>query len=150
MSRRGSAPPGSGPDRLRLSRQEFLEEVCGRNTFRRPDAALHSTLPVAVALVLYALLGVKRHDRLKAAFAFLLGWAGHVVTDALTHGSDARLLLWPLSRWRFESPVSYRERGRYGRLFTLTEHAVLLAVAARMLRPQAERGSLLSRTGTGR
>jgi hypothetical protein len=51
-----------------------------------------------------------------------------VASDVLTHGSDARPPLWPLSRWRFESPVSYRERDRHGLPFTVVEHAVLLAL----------------------
>lgn len=116
------------------SRRDFLEEVCGRSIFRGPDAALHSVLSATVSLVLYAALGARRYDRQRSAFAFLLGWAGHTVTDALTHGSDARPLFWPVSNWRFESPVSYRERERYGRVFALAEHAALLIVTARMLR----------------
>lgn len=116
----------------RHSRQDFLKEVCGRSVFRKPDAALHSTLPVTIALALYAVPGIKKPGN--PLHAFLLGWAGHVAVDALTHGSDARPLLWPLSRWRFESPVSYRERERYGKPFTLVEHASLLIVAALMLR----------------
>jgi membrane-bound metal-dependent hydrolase YbcI (DUF457 family) len=132
-------PAGIGTTWLRArrrmySRKDFLKEVCGRGAFREPDAALHSALPVAVALLLYAVLGTERREQRKLALAFLLGLAGHVATDILTHGADARPLLWPLSGWRFESPVSYRERERYGRLFTLAEHAVLLMVAARMLR----------------
>lgn len=111
------------------SRQDFLKEVCGRSVFRKPDAALHSALPVAVALC--ALPSIKKPG--SSLSAFLLGWTGHVVADALTHGSDARPLLWPVSGWRFESPVSYRERGRYGRLFTLFEHIALVVAAERVL-----------------
>lgn len=117
--------------RARWSRTDFEEQVCGRSLFRRPDAALHSVLPVAATLALYRLSGTR--DR--TPLAFLLGWAGHVVKDTLTHGSDARPLFWPVSGRRFESPVSYRERGRYGVPFTLAEHAALLFVVWRMLRP---------------
>ena len=114
--------------RRRYSRENFLKEVCGRNVFRKPDAALHSALPVAISLLTYTALGVARHDPRRALLAFLLGWAGHVTADILTHGSDARPLLWPVSRRRFHSPVSYRERERHGRMFTFTEHATLLVV----------------------
>ncbi|CAN5684102.1 hypothetical protein BH24ACT22_BH24ACT22_13350 [soil metagenome] len=119
--------------RRRYSRTDFLKEVCGRDAFRRPDATLHSALPVALALLLYAAFKIKRHDRREAVLSLLLGWTGHVATDTLTHGSDARPLIWPLSKWRFVSPVSYRERERHGLAFTLTEHAILLMVAARKL-----------------
>jgi len=117
----------------RFSRSAFYGEVCGRRRFGLPDAALHSTVvPTAPALALAAWGPRGRSTR--HVTAFLLGWAGHLVTDFATHGSDARPPLWPLSRWRFESPVSYRERGRYGLLFTLIEHAALLAFAYRALR----------------
>ncbi|MGB3635738.1 MAG: hypothetical protein WA982_17010 [Rubrobacteraceae bacterium] len=119
--------------KLRYSRQDFLKEVCGREVFRKPDAALHSALSVAFALTIYAGLGAKERAWRKATLSLLLGWAGHVATDTLTHGSDARPLLWLSSKWRFVSPVSYRERERHGRAFALAEHAILLMVAARKL-----------------
>jgi len=84
-------------------------------------------LPAATALVLYGTVGARYRRSGGALPALLLGWAGHVATDTLTHGSDARPLLWPLSSYRFHSPVSYRERERYALPFTLVEHAALLA-----------------------
>ena len=115
-----------------LSRKEFETEVCGRRVFAGPDAALHSALPVALAA-----LGVSsflaRGDGRGALLSFLLGWAGHVVADALTHGSDARTLLWPVSAYRFESPLSYRERDRHALPFTVAEHAAVLAAAHQLI-----------------
>lgn len=119
--------------RKRLSLEALNEEVCGRSLLRIPDATLHSALPVAVALALYAIPGVRSRDREGAWRALLLGWAGHVLTDALTHGKDARPLLWPLSDWRFRSPVSYWEHGRYSGLFTAVEHVTVLAATAGFL-----------------
>lgn len=109
------------------SRESFLKEVCGRGAFRNPDAALHSILPVALALA----ISITR--RPGPALPFVLGWAGHVAADALTHTSDARPLLWPISDWRFESPVSYRERDRHAIPFTIAEHTLVLAAAIRLL-----------------
>ena len=111
----------------RFSRAELDAEVCARDLFRHPDAALHSALPVAVALAVYGVARARRRGGGGALPALLLGWAGHVAADALTHGSDARPLLWPLSSYRFRSPVSYRERERYALPFTLAEHAAVLA-----------------------
>ena len=111
-----------------LSRKEFETAVCGRRVFAGPDAARPSALPVALAA-----LGVSsflaRGDGRDALLSFLLGWAGHVAADALTHGSDARPLLWPVSAYRFESPLSYRERDRHALPFTVAEHAAILAAA---------------------
>lgn len=112
----------------RFSRASFETDVCGRTFFARPDAALHSALPVAAALALYALPHLRNRDPHRTALSFLLGWAGHVASDTLTHGRDARPILWPLSRYRFESPVSYRDRDRYAAPFTVAEHATTLAV----------------------
>lgn len=111
-----------------LSRESFESDVCGRTLFARPDAALHAAPPVSAAFALYAISGAKDRDPDGILLAFLLGWAGHVVSDALTHGTDARPILWPFSNRRFESPVSYRERDRHAIPFTIAEHAATLAV----------------------
>lgn len=124
--------------RKSFSRSDFDNEVCGRSLFRGPDAALHSAIPIAAALALEKIAATRGDDpaiRLRAkegipagvVSAFLLGWAGHVLADFLTHGKDARPVLWPLSEWKFESPVSYREKERHGRTFTIVEHTAIIA-----------------------
>lgn len=106
-----------------FSRKDFDEKVCGRTIFRAPDAALHSAPVVAAAM------SVERALRGKTS-AFLVGWAGHILADFLTHGEDARPILWPASEWRFESPVSYRESGRHGKAFAIFEHAIVISMLA--------------------
>lgn len=64
--------------RRRYSRQDFSTGVCGRNVFRKPDAALHPLrftrlLIVAAALALYAVPGAKRAGLQTTALSFLLG-----------------------------------------------------------------------------
>lgn len=102
-------------------REDFDREVCGRSIFRIPDAAAHSFAVLPVALLASQKSGIGR--------AFLLGWFGHILSDFLTHSSDARPQLWPLSDWRFGSPVSYRERNHHGRKVTAIEHALVLLAA---------------------
>ena len=116
-----------------FSRKTFETEVCGRRVFAAPDAALHSALPVAMAAALAApvCLTLRRGSPRTALLSFLLGWAGHVAADVLTHGSDARPPLWPVSSYRFESPISYRERDRHALPFTIAEHAAVLVAARR-------------------
>ncbi len=111
-----------GARRRSFSRRGFREEVCEEGSFGGPDAALHSALPVAALLVLC-------HPRGKL-LAFLLGWAGHVLADALTHAEDARPMLWPLSQRRFRSPISYWDSSHHARAFALAEHGALLLIAA--------------------
>ncbi len=115
-----------------FSRGEFEKEVCGRSAFAGPDAALHSIPPVTLAALIPSLL-LEREETRTALLPLLLGWAGHVAADALTHGSDARPLLWPVWGYRFESPLSYRERDRYALPFTVAEHAAVLAAAHQVI-----------------
>ncbi len=88
-----------------FSRSEFETEVCGRRFFAGPDAALHSLPPVALAALVASLLP-RRGKAHTALLPLLLGWASHVAADALTHGSDALPLLWPVPDYRFKSPLS--------------------------------------------
>ena len=113
----------------RFSRRDFETEVCGRGVFAAPDAALHSALPVTMAAALAAPACLGRGSTRTVLLSFLLGWAGHVAADVLTHGSDARPPLWPLTSYRFESPISYRERDRHALPFTIAEHAAVLVAA---------------------
>ncbi len=107
----------------RFSRTQLDAEICARDLFRTPDAAFHSALPGAAALVLFGTLGTRHYTSGDALPALLLGWAGHVATDTLTHGSGAHPLFWPLFSYRFQNPISYNERGRYALPFTVAEHA---------------------------
>ena len=107
--------------RGRFARDEFYGEVCGRRRFGGPDAALHSAVVLTAALPVALLFG-------GSGASFWSGWAGHVAADFLTHGADARPALWPISQRRFESPLSYSERERYGAAFTVVEHGVALAL----------------------
>lgn len=119
-----------GLRRRRLDRTEFREEVCARRSFSGPDATLHSVLPVgALLLISWALSSSERSPR-KPLLAFLMGWAGHVLADALAHAEDARPILWPLSKRRLRSPISYWDRSRHARAFTLAEHGASLLLAA--------------------
>ncbi len=113
-----------------LTRTEFCKEACEKGPFGGPDAALHSALPVTLLLALWAVSGERKR---RARTAFLLGWLGHVLADALTHAEDARAVLWPLSRRRLRSPVSYWDHSRHALPFALAEHGTSLFVAPRII-----------------
>lgn len=116
-----------------FTRDQLQQEACAKKSFAGPDSALHSAVVLVAALILCALLAIKRSEHRRPLLAFLLGWAGHVTADALTHGKDARPLLWPFSERRFRSPISYWEKSRYGKLFTTIEHVAVLASGLRFL-----------------
>lgn len=66
---------------------------------------------------------IRRWVRLAAASALL-----HAGADFLVHAEDAHHHLWPLSAWRFESPVSYWDPRHHGLVFAPLECAVALAL----------------------
>ncbi len=117
-----------------MIREEFYEAL---EYYEQPsgkiDLSVHSLVPVCSMLALYKLLGLKRKDPRKAMLYFLLGWAGHNLLDVPTHSSDARPLFWPLSKWRWKSPISYWDRDCYALPCTLVEHAIILALALAFL-----------------
>lgn len=119
-----------GLRRRRLDRTGFREDVCARRSFASPDAALHSAFPVGALLLALRISGSSECRLCRSLLAFLMGWAGHVLADALTHAEDARSILWPVSERRFQSPVSYWDSSHHARAFTMVEHGALLLLAA--------------------
>ncbi len=121
-----------------ISKEEFLETL---EYFKEPsgklDLALHSLAPVGSMLALYKALGLKSNDPKGALLSFLLGWAGHSLVDFPTHAEDARPPFWPLSKWRWKSPVSYWDRKFYALPCLLVEHAAILALAVALLHQQS-------------
>src|SRR5262249_62345330 len=51
--------------------------------------------------------------------ALLAGWGSHVAIDMLTHRSDGYPIFWPLSAYRFPTPISYWEPRYHGVAFSL-------------------------------
>lgn len=97
-----------------------------RATYQRPGPArvhsgAHSVLaPLALALAA---------GRGGAGRALAAGWAGHLAADLLTHHSDAWAPLYPLTRVRPRSPVSYWEPAHHARAFSAAECLALGAAA---------------------
>lgn len=55
---------------------------------------------------------------------FCLAALLHAVTDFMLHNEDAHMQLWPISRWKFASPVSYWDPSRFGSYWSLLEAAL--------------------------
>lgn len=89
------------------------------------------------------LLAALRHNRARQLAA---GWLGHLIVDALTHHDDAWALLWPLSRRRWRSPLSYWQREHQTRLL-LGAELLALVCAGRHARYPAL--GLLAAAATG-
>ena len=85
--------------------------------------ALHNLPHSLVALGLLALVmfGFRRRRWARLALWFAAGAALHSVIDIFTHAGDGPMFLYPLSTFRFDSPVSYWDPAYYGRTFTALE-----------------------------
>ncbi|WP_165874060.1 zinc dependent phospholipase C family protein [Rubrobacter taiwanensis] len=126
------------PRRRSMTRREFCERLYTGGASAKLDAALHSFFPATLALALSPAL--KPQTR-RVVRSFALGWLSHNASDLLTHAEHARPQLWPLSDFRWQSPVSYRSPEHHGTAFTAAEHAVLLAALARALSSRRSAGT---------
>jgi hypothetical protein len=80
-----------------------------------------------------------------ALFALSASALIHSAIDFLVHRDDAHMHFWPLSAWRFRSPVSYWDSNHYGNWFGLFEAAVgvlLIVVLFRRYRSRRLRAVL--------
>jgi hypothetical protein len=78
-------------------------------------------------------------------FAFSGSALLHAAIDFLVHRDDAHMQFWPLSEWRFRSPISYWDPAHGGHWFGLFEAAlgtVLIVVLSRRHRSRAVRAVL--------
>lgn len=122
-----------GPAYLRegwssMDSEEMLDAIYFTGPFGATASALHSVVPVAALLILYALLKLGKRDRRRILLWFLLGWAGHTLADFLTHVDDTRPLFWPISGWEWSSPVSYYNSLYYGQEFFIVSHSLMALI----------------------
>ena len=106
--------------------ESMLENIYFSGPFGGTGSALHSVVPVAALFGLYAVLKLGLRDHRRILLWLLIGWFGHTLADFLTHVDDARPLFWPLSTWKWSSPVSYYDPNHYGFIFFAANHALML------------------------
>lgn len=68
------------------------------------------------------------------AIAFAVSGLLHQLTDFLLHADDAHRHFWPLSDWRFESPISYWDPRHYGAWVGGVEVALFAGLAWLLVR----------------
>lgn len=90
--------------------------------------ALFNSVPIYAAI--FALAWWQRRTRWGVwVMVFSLAALLHIGLDAPVHGHDAYQHFWPLSDWRFYSPVSYWEVDLHARWIALIEAAIVLISA---------------------
>lgn len=90
--------------------------------------AAGNSIPLYLTLLMLSVLALRN---VKGAFKFGLFAAffslaalTHIATDLPVHVADAHQHLWPLSDWKFRSPISYWDPNHHGRTFMLFEAAL--------------------------
>lgn len=90
--------------------------------------ALFNSIPIFAVLLLIGLW--QRHRRWGILLCvFALAALLHIALDAPVHGHDAYRHLWPISDWRFYSPVSYWEVDLHARWMSLVETVLVIGSA---------------------
>ena len=68
----------------------------------------------------------------------LLAFAGsgflHALVDFFVHHDDARAQFWPLTSWKFQSPISYWDRAHYGQYVGPLEIVISLGLCVLLWR----------------
>lgn len=73
-------------------------------------------------------------DGQPAIAIFALAAVTHLAGDFPVHVADAHAHLWPISDWRFHSPVSYWDPAHYGNWFQALEIALGITLAVVLFR----------------
>ena len=68
-------------------------------------------------------------DRWGTVMVFAVSGFLHTLIDFLCHREDAHMSFWPLSRWKFMSPVSYWDGAHYGHIVSAFEAVLGLVLA---------------------
>jgi hypothetical protein len=126
---------------LRLGGHPF-EEIFGELYWERwwqiCNAVGHSFLLWGALALISGYIIVREGQTRAPKAALLLAFSGaalvHSCVDFLVHRDDAHMQFWPLSDWKFVSPVSYWDRAHYGDWFGLFEAALGIAMAALLFR----------------
>lgn len=79
-------------------------------------SAISNSVPIWLAVLMLALFG--RSKLVVAAAAAVLI---HIALDFPVHAGDAHKHFWPLTNWRFHSPLSYWDPGHHSRYVMLAE-----------------------------
>lgn len=103
--------------------------------------AIGNSVPLYLCLLLFGLWARNRIAIVFAAAALL-----HLAFDLPFHHDDAHPHFWPLSDWRFRSPLSYWDPAHYGALVSLAEVALAIALIVflwRRFRSRSVRAALV-------
>ena len=100
--------------------------------------SLSNSIPLYAALALLALL-IKSKPWRAAALVFALAGLTQAAIDFPIHADDAHAHFWPLTSWRFYSPLSYWDPQHYSHIVAPLEHGLGLICIAVLWRKFSQR-----------
>jgi len=103
---------------------------------------LFNSLPL---IALFAVLAWRA--RARGLFAFFCSMALHCLGDLPLHHDDGHAHFFPLSSWRFQSPISYWDPEHHGHFVLLGEMLLIVVGAYALARPQRPRGLRMTSVG---
>jgi len=115
----------------------------GYNLWNKPDGlywqepwqtfgSIANSFPLWAIVVIVAFALFKYSSRFKTLglglLIFSVGYFLHISVDFVTHADDAYPQFWPITDWRFFSPISYWQPQYYGRIVGVVEAIMGLAI----------------------
>ncbi len=96
-------------------------------------SGLSNSVPIYVALALLGYMQRKTKWGL-LLLVFALAALTHMATDFPLHAEDAHQHFWPLTTWKFHSPLSYWDTNHYGRIIGGLETLLALGCISALLK----------------
>jgi hypothetical protein len=102
--------------------EQIWREVYFESDFWRAATAWGNSAPLYIAVLLLGLY-VSRFSKLVGSALVILAGAClvHLFADFFLHVDDAHAHFYPLSDWRFRSPISYWDPDHYGQYWSVIE-----------------------------
>jgi membrane-bound metal-dependent hydrolase YbcI (DUF457 family) len=113
-----------------VSAQRIFDEMYWQNWWQITNGIAHNFWAWGGLLILALFMrerlsaGAEAIDLWSIVLIFAMSGFLHCCIDFLVHREDAHMSLWPVTRWKFMSPVSYYDPSHYGRWFSLFEAAL--------------------------
>lgn len=107
--------------------QVIFDEMYWENWWQISNGLAHSFLLWGGLALLAVFMrerlanSAQRIERWSLILVFALSGLLHAAIDFICHREDAHMSFWPLTRWKFVSPISYYDSNHYGTAFSLFE-----------------------------